>query len=197
MIKTTLSFAVLALLAFAGTASAAGAAAPEDGNILDLAKPVFDAVMAGNYWLGAAAALVLLVAATRRYGAKWFPRALGWVNSSWGTPVAVLLASFGGAMATALAAGSGPSLAMVKVAFGIAITAAGGYKLVKELAVPLLTKLRDKLPAWARPLVDVLLWAFQRDPVAKAEAAGDAAVADKPSTGIAGVVGEPRKWPPQ
>jgi hypothetical protein len=196
MLRMTLSLAVIALLAFTGTALAAGAVAPEDGSILDLAKPVFEAVMSGQYWYAAAGALVLLVTAVRRYGAKWFPRALGWTNSSWGTPALVLLASFGGALATAAAAGAGPSLEVLKVALGVAVAAAGGWKLAKELAVPLLTALRDKLPAWARPLIDVALWAFQRPSRdADAAAAGDAAVAANPPTGIAGVTGEPKDWP--
>ncbi len=43
-------FAVLcALLSFAGVALAAGAAEPDDGTLVDLARPIVDYVLSGHY----------------------------------------------------------------------------------------------------------------------------------------------------
>lgn len=197
MIKATLSLGVLGLLSMAGTASAASAASPDDGNLLDLAKPVFEAVMHGQGWLGAALALMLIVAAVRRYLPKWFPSRFGWLTSGAGTTASTFLFSFGGALSTAFAAGAGPSFALFRMASLVAMTAAGGYEALKYFVAPLLRKLRDKLPAWMRPGLDLVLWMFERpDPVAKAEAAGDAAVKANPPAGVIAITGKPVDWPP-
>lgn len=192
---------LVAVLSFGATATAfaAGAAAPVDGSILDLAKPVFDAVMAGQGWLGAALALVLVVTAARRYGKEHFP----FLGSKLGGAVLNLLLSFGGAAATALAAGAAPSAGLAFTALKVSIAAASGYELVKELLAPALRALADRLPwAGARAAVHALLnfalWAFEnrrKAVIAKAEAAGEAAVVANPPGGAAAVVGEPKTWP--
>ena len=198
MIKTTLSLAVITLLALASTAFAAGAAAPDDGTLLDLARPVFDAVMHGQGWLAAALALVFVVAGARRYGPKWFSNRMAWITSGAGTTLANFLLSLGGALATAFAAGAGPSMALALTSFKVAAAAAGGYEALKYLIAPLLRKLRDKLPVWMRPALDMFLWMFDRpDPVAKAKAAGDQAVKENPPPGVTAITGKPRPWPPR
>lgn len=194
MIKSSIVLALFALLGFAGTASAANAAAPEDGNILDLAKPVFEAVMHGQGWLAAALALILCTALARRYLPKL--NRFKWVASDAGTTLTAFLMSLGGGFATAFAAGAGPSLAVAKTAFGVALGAAGGYQALKHLVAPVLRALRDKLPAWARPGLDMVLWMFDRPSRNEAAAAaGEAAVKANPAPGVAGLVGEPKDWP--
>lgn len=189
--------AFLATFSFAGVSHAAGAAAPEDGNLLDLAKPVFDAVMHGQGWLAAALALVLVVAGARRYLPKWFPSKFSWMSSGAGTTLTTFLLSIGGALSTAFAAGAGPSFALFKTASMVALAAAGGYEALKYLVAPILRKLRDKAPAWARPVIDMLLWVFDRpDPIAEAEAAGEEAVKKNPAPGVSAITGEPVDWPP-
>jgi hypothetical protein len=187
-----------ALVSFVATAHAATGAEVATESVLDQARPIFDAVMAGHYWYAAAAALVLLVALVQRYGerAPLVGKYLAWTKSSWGTPLLVILASTGGALATALAAGASPSLAMLWAALGIGAGAIGSHKLMKEVGAPMLRALQGKLPAWAQLPLSLVLWVFERpDRVAEAEAAGKTAVDAAPSTGIDGVLGKPKELP--
>lgn len=196
----SLCVAVFALIvSFGATAWAAGAAAPEDGSLLDLAKPVFEAVMSGQGWLAAALALVFAVTAARRYGAGRVP----FLGSKLGGAMLNLLLSFGGAAATALMAGAAASFALAFTALKVSVAAAMSYELIKELVAPMLRSLVDKIPsAKLRSLLHaglgLILWAFEnrgKASIAKAEAAGDAAVAAKPPGGVAGVLGEPERFP--
>jgi hypothetical protein len=191
---------VVVLLTFPVAAYAADGAADAGASLMSQAAPIYDAVMQGKYWYAAALGLMLLVAATRNHGADWAPRLLGWTRSDWGGPLLVVAASFAGALVTGLAAGAAPSWAMVATAFGVAGSALMSHKLLKEIAGPLLKAIGPKLPAWARPLVALALWALDKPgasaaDVAKAEAAGAAAVAADPPKGAAGVVGEPTELP--
>lgn len=196
---TTVLAALVAVLSFGATAYAAGAAAPTEGSLLDLAKPVFEAVMSGQGWLAAALALVLLVTAARRYGAVRFP----FLGSKLGGVALNLLLSFGGAAATAIMAGASASFGLAFTALKVAVAAASGFELVKELIAPMLRGLVDrlhsaKLRAMLHAGLNFALWAFEnrgKAAVAKAEKAGDAAVEAKPAAGAAGVVGTPTNWP--
>lgn len=184
---------VIAFLAFLATftgvsvALAAGDAAVAEPSLLDLLQPVLTAAKAGQGVLAACLLLVFGVAAARRYGAKRWP----WLAGDAGGAALTLVGSFAGALATALAAGTGFSFALAASALGIAFTASGGYSMVKRLLVPALRKLRDKLPGPARWALDAALWVFGKDPVAEATKAGESAVAANPATGAAGIVGEP------
>lgn len=187
----TAMLSLLALVLMFGVAAAsAGALAPEEASLLDLARPVLDALLAGQPGLAALLALVLATAAARRYGAKRWP----WLGTDAGGTLLVLLGSFGGAGASLMYGGAAFGLSLMWTALLLAFAAAGGYTAVKRLViVPLLRPLRDRAPAWLKPILNLALWVFERpDPVAKAEAAGAAAVTDKPSTGVAGIVGAPR-----
>lgn len=166
------------LIGFAGVAA-------EDvslESVLELARPVFDAVMAGQYPLAAALALVLLVAVAR----KWLAPRVPFFGSDAGGALLALAGSFGGAVATALLAGATLSWSVAWTALGVAFTAAGGYSLVKRLGGALLARI--PLPNWLKTLLDSALWIFS-SPVERAEAAGAAAVAEKPAGG-AGPTGE-------
>lgn len=187
------SFLALMLVCFLGTAFAAGAVTPDDGSLLDLAKPVLEAVKGGQYWLAASLTLVFACAVARRYGMKRFP----FLGSDAGGAALVLLGSFGGATATSLAAGALPSLAMAWTALQIGIMAAGGFSLVKKLiADPIMGSkwYADKCPAWLKPLISIAMWAFTKpaaDVAKKAEAAGDAAVKANPAPGTKSTLGDP------
>lgn len=180
-LKSFLVAMVVCLFSFTGTSLAFAQASPDNGNILDLAKPVLDAVMGGRFAYAASLALVLLVALGRRYGvSRW-----KFLATDAGGSLLVLLGAFGGALATALAAGAGMSWGLLWAAVGVAVSASGGYTLVKRLVVdPLLRPLASKAPKWAQPLFKLLLWIFDNQSVAKAEAAGEAAVEAKPSAGL-------------
>lgn len=190
---TILAVAFVAMVSFTGTALAAGAVTPDDGSLFDLAKPVLDAVMNGHGWLAAAAALVFVTALARRYLPSVSPK-FAWVGGDVGGTAAAILMSFGGALATTLAGGGAPSLEMVKMALIVAIGAAGGYTMLKKFAVPLLRAVQSRVPAWAKPIVGMLIWVCERpDVIGRAKAAGDAAVKAKPAPGVAGIAGAPRE----
>lgn len=192
------SFLGLALLVAIGLATFAGvshAAALADGgeggslgSLLDLGKPVLDALMGGKPGLAAALTLVLAAGVAQRYAGRRF----AFFNGSLGRALIVLVGAFGGAAAAALTGGASWSLDLAWRAIGIATTAAGGYSLIKAILVePFLLKLVDKAPSWLQPILRLALSLFAApDPVAKAVAAGNAAVAAKPSAGAAAVTGK-------
>jgi hypothetical protein len=164
-------------------------------DLLSLAKPVLAAVMSGQWAAGACLALVLLVAAARKHGAKRWPA----LATDAGGTALTLAGSFGGALATALLAGSAPTLALVWTALGIAVAASGGYTMIKRLALPLLGAIVARLPAWAsapaKAVLEVVASLLGAGPAAikKAETAGKEAVDAKPATGAAGVMGATRE----
>src|SRR5690606_26496540 len=118
-------------LAFTATAWAAQGVAGDDTALFDLAKPVLDAILAGNPGLASALALVFVAAAARRYGGKYVP----FLKTDAGGALTVLVGAFGGAAAAALYAGGGWSLGLAWSAFQVAAATAGGYSLVKRLLV--------------------------------------------------------------
>lgn len=168
------------LLALAGTAFAGTAAGGDDGSLLELARPVLDAVLAKDPGLAAALALVLVAAAARRYGGKRW----AFLNTDAGGALTVLVGSFGGAVAAAFKAGMTFSPGLAWTALGVAAAAAGGWKLIKSVLVdPWLGPLADR-HAWLRPVKILLDFLFKKpDPIAAAVAAGDAAVKAKPAPG--------------
>jgi hypothetical protein len=184
---TSLGIIALGFFAFTATAAAAGEISPEDGSLLDLARPVYDAVVHGQYWLGASLALVLAVAAFRKYAPG---KAGAWARTDVGGSLLVLAASFGGAAATGLLAAGTNAMTgeLAWTALKVALAAAGGYSLAKKLLAPVLRKIADKAPPWMKPLFAMLLWSFET-PIAKAETAGDVAVAENPPTGTDGATG--------
>lgn len=187
-VPTSLLAAGVASATFTATASAASAVSPDDGSLLDLAKPVLDAIMHGQWAFAAALALILAVTLTKRYLGDKIP----WLHSDAGGAVLALLGAFGGALATSLAAGAAPTWIMAWMAVKVAVGAAGAYSMIRKLLVPWIAKLRDKLPGALRPVLDLVLWVFDKqDPIARAERAGDAAVKAKPASGAAGVTGKP------
>lgn len=193
-----ITLAIAGLLVFSGTAFAAqGAGIPDAGELLELAEPIYRAILAGEYIAGAAFALVLAVGLLRRFAV---PR-VAFLRTLAGGTLLTYVASFGGALGTQLL-GPGiewPTWAIVLASGKVGLVAIGGFVTIKQLVVPLFTWLASKSPAWLAPILMLLPKLFDlvtgADTVAKAEAAGAAAVAAKPPTGLAGVVGEPRDVP--
>lgn len=177
--------ALVMLAAFAGTALAASAFAPSDGTWLDALKPVFDAVVGGNYFAAAALALVAAVALISKFGKVRFP----WLASGPAKAALVLVGSFGGALGTAALGGASFSVALLWTAVKVAIAASGGYSLLKEI----LGAVAPHLPKWMQPIVSLVRSLFDRpDPAVQVTEVGEAAVVAKPSTGIAGVIKTPK-----
>lgn len=187
-VLTYILAALVGIAFFAGTATAATAALPADTSISDLARPIYDAIMHGQYWAALALGLVLITAVLKRYAAPKLP----WLTGDVGAPTLVLLASFGAASATAFLAGAAPSLALAWASAQIAFVAAGGFALAKKLFAPLLGRLSAKAPAWLRPIIAAVLWVFDRpSAIAKAEKSGAAALVKDPPKGVVGVIGKP------
>lgn len=190
-IATLVVAAFVGLSAFTATAFAAGAVTGSEPALIDLARPVLEAVMHGSYAYAAVLALVFAVTLLRRYGSIHWE----WVESDAGGALLALLTSLAGALATAAAAGAAPSWALVWTSVQVAAGASGVYVLAKHLLAAPLRWLRDRLPARLRFLVDALLWLFSSSSEAKAAAAGEAAVAANPGPGLAGIVGDSRDLP--
>lgn len=186
--KNAIVAGTLTVVAFSATTVAAQSL-ETNGGIIETLKPIYTAVTSGNYVLAAALGLVLVCALIKRYGVSRFPV----LGTDVGGTALVLATSFGGAIASALAGGSAVFTgALAVAALKVALTAAGGYTMIKRLLiVPLIQPLAARAPAWARPLFDIALWVFDRQTSAKV--AGDAAVKANPPTGAAGVVGDVEK----
>lgn len=154
---------------------------------LELLKPIFSAFGDGQYAYASALSLVALVAAAKTLLVPRFK----FLQRPESNSVLVLLGSFGMALASPLGTGDPLSWALVWAAMKIAAAAAGGFALVKKLlVVPVLMPLRNKAPGWLKPVLSLVIWVFENDPLSKAKDAGDKAVKEKPSTGIPGRVDE-------
>lgn len=195
-LSIALGFAGVLLAGFLVSAHAAQVASPDEGSLLDLARPVFDEIMKGHYIAAAALALILVVALIKRYAPGKFG---DFVHSDAGGSLTTLLMAFGGALATATMGGAAWTWGMLPAAGKVAFFAAGGYVLLKKLIVePILKPLSTKTPAWMAPLWGLLFFAFDRkvseaDALAGAKAAGDAAVLASPAGGVDAVVGEAKE----
>lgn len=182
--------ALLLVVGFTGTALAAGAAITEDQSLLELAKPIFDAVVHGQWWIAAASALILVVAAARKYAPTegrfgWAGRML---QSTPGVMVSTFVLSFAGAVTTSLLA-LGPtgmmSFAIAKTALLVGVAAIGAWRAIHAVATWMVATefYKSKVPAWVQSIVTMVLALVGSNAIAKAEAAGQKAVDAKPATG--------------
>lgn len=193
-------FALVFLLCFVGMAHATAAMDPSAVDpSFDIAKLIFNAITGHNYAYAGALGLALGVAIVKRWGGNWFAKKndkgekVGWFHTDVGGTVLTLAGAWSTALVAGLAGGGTISMAMMKTTLGVALTAAGGYAVLKKLVVgPLLKPLAAKAPLWAKPLFAMVFWMFDKpDPISTAEAAGEQAVKDEPAKGVEGVVGKP------
>lgn len=176
---------LVTLGAFTGTALAADAvSSAADPSLFDAAKAVFDAVAHGQWWAAAALAVVLAMAAARKYmPAAWKTGIKGDII---GTAGAFVMA-FAGAVATwALAqpAGAAMSAGVILTAAKIGAAAIGGYTIIHKVASWLAAW--GKLPAWAVAILKLMTTIVGSNAISKAEAAGQKAVTAAPPSGMSG-----------
>lgn len=191
--------ALMLLISFAGVSFAAGEAAGDDQSLLELAKPVLDAIVHGQYWIGAAAGVVLAVALARKYVPK-DSRPGKLLASELGGMVCAALIAFGGAMTNSLVALGikVPTAAVFTTAGKVAFAAVGGWMILHKLAtVATATKwYQDKAPAWLKAVVAFVLAMIGSNAATKAEAtkAGEDAVKADPPKGAEGIVAKPEEF---
>jgi hypothetical protein len=155
MLKNTLNTLALPLIflaAFFSTAAAAGALAPDDG--FNLWAPVWEAFRHGDYVYAGALALVATVAVARLYGTDY----IAWVGTDQGGAALALFGSLGATLAVSLSDGSGLTWGILSRAALIAVSAAGGYSMIKRLLItPYLVPVVNKHPKLAGVLRVVLI----------------------------------------
>jgi hypothetical protein len=174
---------ILILCVVGGFATAAYAQTVPEEPIIDLVRPVLEAVMAGNWWVAVAGALVLGTAATVRY-APW-----AWVRTGLGKLALLFGFTYGGALLAGLA-GTPMSVDLAWSAFKLAAGAGFGYSAVTTLLKAVAGW--GVAPHWVVRIALFLYDALTSKDIKAAEAAGDAAVAANPPAGATGVVGEPK-----
>lgn len=183
---TIASIILLVLFAFTGTALAADVAA--DPNTSEVLRQIFDAVVHGQWWIAACAAVVGLCGLARKY----MPEA--WKAGTKGDMVGVATAfaiSVAGAVGTTLAApGAVMSLAVLGAAAKIGVFAIGGWNVLHKVIGWLMGW--SKLPAWAKTILGLVASIIGSSAVKKAEEASAAAVAANPAPGM-NAGGKPRE----
>lgn len=105
-------------------------AAPDPDQTADFVKVLVDAVASKNWPLLAALGVVAAVWAVRKFLAPRVP----FLATDRGGAILVLVTSLAGAVATALVGGAAFSLPLLVQALSVALSAAGGFNLVKKLA---------------------------------------------------------------
>lgn len=184
-IKTFSTLVLLCFFGFTATAFAQGAATATDDSLLDYARPLFDAIVHGQWWAAAAAGVVLACALARKYmPASW---KTGIKGDLIGLATAFLMA-FGGAILTwAVAPGAVMSGAVLLTALKVAVVAVGGFTALHKLGTALAASkwFNEHAPSWLVIVITYGLKFIGSSAISKAEAAGDAAVKANPSTGAA------------
>jgi ABC-type arginine transport system permease subunit len=180
--RTMAALILICLAGFTGTALAADAVTAADPSMSELAKTIFEAVMHGQWWAAAAYGVILaMIGARKLMPASWTTGVKGDII---GTATAFLMA-FAGAVATVtMAPGATMTAAVALTALKVGIGAIGGYTAIHKLLGWLAAW--DKMPAWAMSALRLLAMLIGSNAIKQAEAAGQAAVEAKPSTGLAG-----------
>lgn len=155
----TASLTAIFLLLIAWPAAALAQAGGADPDLLELFRPVWEAISSGNYGLAAAGAVVLIGAVLTRWGASIW----GWFSTGAGRAAIVLLTAFGGALFAALQAGAPVSVGVIWASLKLAVTAAGLYSLAKALVLePLQRWVARGAPTAIRWLTSALGWLLNR-----------------------------------
>ena len=180
--KFTALLALIFFGAFTGTALAADAVAASDPSFSETAKAIFDAVMHSQWWVAASYGVILAMIAARKFmPAGWNTGVKGDVI---GTAVVFVLA-LAGSVATVMAApGAAMTTAVGLTALKVGVAAIGGYTIVHKIVGWLAGW--SKMPAWATAILKMIAMMVGSNALAKASAAGAAAVAAQPPIGFAG-----------
>lgn len=188
-----LVLAAMLLMSFTATAFAQGAVAPDDASLLDLLRPVVDAVKGGQWALGGSLGVIFLMAVAKRYiPESW--KAGKFLHSDLGGMVSTFLFSFAGSLVIALTpTGATLGAAMAYAALKFAVAAIGGYTVLNQLAKALVASAwwADHAPAWLKSAVALVLAMIGSKAIAKAEKAGQDAVDANPPGGANAAAGEP------
>lgn len=182
---------VLVFLALCGhrvAAAATSLAVPDDASVLDLLRPVYEALTGGQYAYGTLLLIVAAVALTKRF----VP--IDWLHTDAGGSVLVAIGTTAAALAASVATpGAHVTLAGLSSAFKAGLLAAGGYVFIKSVII---TPLMPRLPSWLQKVLTPILWVFDGTmkpaEVALKESidAGNKAIVIKPPQGVVSIVGE-------
>jgi hypothetical protein len=145
---------VLTVLLFPSLALAAEPAPPD---YLDLLRPIWEAISAGNWWMAGAAIIVVAGVLLSRFGQQLS----SWFATGAGKAVIVLVTSFGTALYASLQAGAVGSLELLWAATRLAVEAAGIYSLIKALVLEPLLRWTTA-PAPIRWFTKALAWVYDR-----------------------------------
>lgn len=188
---TALSLAALAFLAFGATAIAAPGGYADDGSLLDMFKPVVEAVKNGHFALGGSLLVIFLMAVAKRYlPEKWGGK---WVRSDAGGVAFAFGFAFFGSLGTALAApGAAVNGAMAMAALKFGLGAIGGFVAIHKLATWAVGTawFKAHAPAWLVSGLSFVLALIGSSAIKKAEAAGQKAVDQNPPQGPAAATGD-------
>lgn len=182
------SLACLAVCGHQVAAAATSLAVPDEASVLDLLRPVYDALTGGQYTYGTLLLIVAAVALTKRF----VP--LPWLHTDTGGSVLVAIGTTAAALAVSAAIpGTQLSIGAVSAAFKAGIMAAGGYVFIKNVII---TPLLPRLPAWLQKILTPILWVFDGSmkpgevALKEAVAEGNKAILIKPSQGVVSIVGD-------
>lgn len=177
----TLAITVLLFLGLFTTTAFAATVVPTAGAISDYAQLALSAIAHGQWWAVGSLAVVMLCAAAKKYlPAKYQEGTLGDIV---GTGLAFLMGAAVTLATSALAPGFVFSVGLLGTAAKIGLVAIGGYNVLHKV----LGWLADwkAMPTWLQPILKLVSSLVGSDAIAKAQKAGDEAVAAKPSTGLA------------
>lgn len=118
---------------------------------MDIFKDVFKAILSGDWRLACAFALIALVAALKWALPKLNAKMGAFFSGDIGGSLLVLGGSFGAELVAAHALGKPWSWGLAKAAGLLAMSASGGYALLKKLLWPMALKLGVKLGLMAPP----------------------------------------------
>lgn len=178
----TISISILLFLGvFTATAFAAGTV-PTDGSLSDYAQIALNAIAHGQWWAVGSLVVVMLCAAAKKYLPEKYQT--GTLGDIVGTGIAFLFGAAVALASTALTPGFVMTLGTLGLAAKVGIGAIGIYNVLHKVLGWLGEW--NALPSWLKPILNILGGLVGSDALAKAKAAGDAAVEAKPATGLAG-----------
>lgn len=173
---------VIFLGAFTGTALAADAVSGSEPSLNEAARAIYDAVMHSQWWVVAAYGVIVAMIGARKFMPEsWKTGTKGDVV---GTAAAFALAFAGSIASVMVAPGASMSWAVMLTALKIGVAAIGGYTIIHKLLGWLAAA--SFMPPWLTAALKLIGALVGSNAIKRAEAAGDAAVAAKPSTGMTG-----------